>query len=191
MCGVCGIVAPAGHHDLARSINAMIESQRHRGPDARGSAVFTTADAPRAVALGALRLAILDLSDAGRQPMRSADGKVLLAYNGEIYNHKKLRVELEAKGHIFTSHTDTEVVLRLYEEHGIGFLRKLEGMFALAVLDLRTSKLLLARDPIGIKPLYYADSPKGFVFASEIKGILASGRTSREVNWQGVSDYFT
>jgi asparagine synthase (glutamine-hydrolysing) len=84
-----------------------------------------------------------------------------------------LRTELEAKGHIFKSHTDTEVVLRLYEEHGVGFLKKLEGMFALAVLDLRTSKLLLARDPIGIKPLYYADSPKGFIFASEIKGILA------------------
>src|SRR5262245_17816020 len=161
MCGICGIVASPGQHDLGRSINAMIEIQRHRGPDARGSAIFTTADAPRAIALGALRLAILDLSDAGRQPMRSADGRVVLVYNGEVYNHRILRAELEAKGHTFISHTDTEVVLRLYEEHGIEFVRKLEGMFALAVLDLRANKLLLARDAIGIKPLYYADSPMG------------------------------
>jgi asparagine synthase (glutamine-hydrolysing) len=123
--------------------------------------------------------------------MRSADGRVLLVYNGEVYNYRTLRAGLEAKGHIFTSHTDTEVVLRLYEEHGIAFLSKLKGMFALAVLDLRINKLLLARDPIGIKPLYYTDGPKGFVFASEIKGILASGRMSREVNWQAVYDYFT
>jgi len=123
--------------------------------------------------------------------MRSADGRVVLVYNGEVYNYRKLRAGLEAKGHTFASHTDTEVVLRLYEEHGIAFLGMLEGMFALAVLDLRTSKLLLARDPIGIKPLYYTDGPKGFLFASEIKGILASGRTSREVNWQAVYDYFT
>jgi asparagine synthase (glutamine-hydrolysing) len=192
MCGICGIVARSpGDRDLARSIGAMMESQRHRGPDASGSAIFTAVDAPRPIALGALRLAILDLSDAGRQPMRSADGKVLLVYNGEVYNYRKLRAGLEAKGHTFASHTDTEVVLRLYEEHGIAFLGKLEGMFALAVLDLRTSKLLLARDQIGIKPLYYSDGPKGFLFASEIKGILASGRTSREVDWQAVYDYFT
>src|ERR1051326_5869918 len=151
MCGICGIMASTGHHDLARSMDAMIAIQRHRGPDAHGSAIFTTADAPCPIGLGALRLAILDLSDAGRQPMRSADGKVVLVYNGEVYNHKKLRTELEAKGHIFKSHTDTEVVLRLYEEDGVGFLKKLDGMFALSVLDLRTSRLLLARDPMGIK----------------------------------------
>jgi asparagine synthase (glutamine-hydrolysing) len=123
--------------------------------------------------------------------MRSADGKVLLVYNGEVYNYRRLRNELEAKGHAFASHTDTEVVLRLYEEYGPTFVGKLEGMFALAVLDLRTRKLLLARDPIGIKPLYYADGPNEFVFASEIKGILASGLLSREVDWQAIRDYFT
>ena len=117
MCGICGIVDfSRGDHDLTGSIGAMVESLRHRGPDAQGSVVFTTANAPRAVALGALRLAILDLSEAGRQPMRSADGKVLLVYNGEVYNYRRLRNELEAKGHTFASRTDTEVVLRLYEE---------------------------------------------------------------------------
>src|SRR5215472_5692856 len=192
MCGICGIVdLSLGDRDLSRSIGAMMESLRHRGPDAQGSVIFTAADAPRAVALGALRLAILDLSDAGRQPMRSADGKVLLVYNGEVYNFRRLRGELEGKGHAFASHTDSEVVLRLYEEYGARFVEKLEGMFALAVLDLRTRKLLLARDPIGIKPLYYFDGPNEFVFASEIKGVLAAGRTSREVDWQAIRDYFT
>jgi asparagine synthase (glutamine-hydrolysing) len=123
--------------------------------------------------------------------MRSADGKVLLVYNGEVYNYRTLRNELEAKGHAFVSHTDSEVVLRLYEEYGAGFVRKLEGMFALAVLDLRTRKLLLVRDQIGVKPLYYADGPNEFIFASEIKGVLASGRTNREVDWQAIRDYFT
>jgi asparagine synthase (glutamine-hydrolysing) len=192
MCGICGIVdLSLGDHDLTGSIGAMMEALRHRGPDAQGSVIFTTATAPRAVAPGALRLAILDLSDAGRQPMRSADGKVLLVYNGEVYNYRTLRDELEAKGHAFGSHTDSEVVLRLYEEHGASFVGKLEGMFALAVLDLRTRKLLLARDPIGVKPLYYAEGPNQFIFASEIKGILASGRMNREVDWQATRDYFT
>jgi asparagine synthase (glutamine-hydrolysing) len=191
MCGICGIVGSPNDPDLERSIAAMIAVQRHRGPDADGSAIVAVDDARRVVALGALRLAILDLSDAGRQPMRSADGKVLLAYNGEVYNFRSLRAGLEAKGHRFVSQSDTEVVLRLYEAHGIAFLAMLEGMFALAILDVGRGKLLLARDPIGIKPLYYADGPGGFVFASEIKGILAAGRTGREVDWQAVRDYFT
>ena len=100
MCGICGIVARSpDDRDLARSIGAMMESQRHRGPDASGSAIFTTVGAPRPIALGALRLAILDLSDAGKQPMRSADGRVVMVYNGEVYNYRKLRSGLEAKGY--------------------------------------------------------------------------------------------
>lgn len=192
MCGICGIVAPSPRDDrLERSIAAMMASQRHRGPDSEGAAVFAKGETSRAVALGALRLAILDLSDAGRQPMYSADRKLVLVYNGEIYNHQVLRAELEAKGHRFSSHADSEVVLRLYEAYGAAFVAKLDGMFALAVLDLDTQRLLLARDPIGIKPLYYADGPNGFVFASEIKGVLASERVSREIDRQAIHDYFT
>jgi asparagine synthase (glutamine-hydrolysing) len=192
MCGICGIVdLSSNDHDLTAPIGAMVKSIKHRGPDAQDSVVFTPTNVPHSVALGAVRLAILDLSEAGHQPMHSADGQTILVYNGEVYNYRALRKDLLAKGHVFTSNTDTEVVLRLYEEYGNCFLRKLEGMFALAVLDLRTHKLILARDQIGVKPLYYSEGPNSFVFGSEIKAILASGYVRRDVAWQAIRDYFT
>jgi len=143
------------------------------------------------VALGHTRLAIIDLSEAGRQPMSNEDGTVWVVFNGEIYNFQELRTELEKKGHQFQSQTDSEVIVHLYEERGVACVEPLNGMFAFAVLDLRNQRLLLARDRIGIKPLYYWTGPHGFLFGSEIKAILASGLYTADVNWQAVHDYFS
>lgn len=123
--------------------------------------------------------------------MSNEDETVWVVFNGEIYNFQELRRELAAKGHRFRSYTDTEVLVHLYEEEGSDFVKRLNGMFAFAILDLPNKHLLLARDPIGIKPLYYWHSPQGLLFASEIKSILASSFYSLDVNWQAVYDYFT
>ena len=143
------------------------------------------------VGLGHTRLSILDLSDAGHQPMCTEPGPVSLTFNGEIYNFLELREELEKEGVMFRSHTDTEVVLHAYVRWGNGFVKKLNGIFAFALFDGRRGKLLLARDPVGVKPLYYFQGPGAFVFGSEIKAILASGACPRDINWQACYDYFT
>lgn len=192
MCGICGIVdSPERAPDLERSIEAMVRALGHRGPDGRGSSVLGPPAAPKAVALGHTRLAIIDLSEAGRQPMSGEGGRVHMVFNGEVYNYRRLRKALEAKGLGFRSQTDTEVVLRLYEDRGLDFVRDLEGMFALGILDLAARRLVLARDPIGVKPLYYAEGPGWLVFGSEIKAVLASHRGSVEPDWQAIWDYFT
>ena len=123
------------------------------------------------------RLAIRDLSPAGHMPMASEDGAIQITHNGEIYNADELRAELEARGHVFRSRSDTEVILRGYEAWGTAVVDRLRGMFAFAVLDSRAGagRLLLARDRLGIKPLYYARTPEAFLFASEIKALMASG----------------
>lgn len=193
MCGICGMVAPAAGSgdELTDRLARMVDSLRHRGPDGHGQRVFLPPAAPVAVGLGHTRLSILDLSDAGLQPMTTEDESLWITYNGEIYNFQKLRGELEAKGYRFRTRTDTEVLLHLYREHGEDFLGRLNGMFALALLDLNQGKLLLARDPIGVKPLYYCQLDGKIAFGSEIKAVLASGVCSREVDRQAVWDYFT
>jgi asparagine synthase (glutamine-hydrolysing) len=167
----------------------MVGALAHRGPDAAG--LFHDDH----VVLGATRLAILDLSPAGRQPMRNPEGTVWIAYNGETYNFAAERARLEARGLTFDSHSDTEVVLRLYETEGDRFVERLRGMFALAVYDRRRGpgkeRLLLARDHLGIKPLLYASVPGGLVFASEIKALLASGLVSAELDREGLRQYLT
>jgi asparagine synthase (glutamine-hydrolysing) len=183
MCGIAGLVGA----DDAATMARMVDVQRHRGPDDAGVSVF----AEERVLLGHRRLSIIDLSPAGHQPMRGADDAVWIVFNGEVYNFPELRRELEAVGARFESRTDTEVVLRLYEREGPECVRRLNGMFAFAILDRRRRKLLLARDHLGIKPLYYYHGNGRFVFGSEIKAILASGVYSADVNWQGLSDYFT
>jgi asparagine synthase (glutamine-hydrolysing) len=176
MCGIAGIWGPADRAAVARMVGAM----HHRGPDQHG--LFQAGP----VALGMSRLSILDRSDAGRQPMSNADETVTLVYNGELYNYAAARAGLEARGCAFRSTSDTEVVLRLYELHGDDCLLKMRGMFALAVLDRRRGpgreRLLLARDPFGIKPLLYAPLPGGLVFGSEMKALLASGLVGRELD---------
>jgi len=205
MCGICGVVsAHLEPKELERTIGQMVQALHHRGPDGQGIQVFTPPTVPRSVALGHTRLAIIDLSEAGRQPMCNENGTVWVVFNGKIYNFQELRAELEAKGHRFRSRTDTEVMIHLYEEFGPACVKRLNGMFAFAIYDGRpqitdhsgrqlavSGRLLLARDPIGIKPLYYCALPDGFLFGSEIKSLLASGLYTVDVNWQAVYDYFT
>src|SRR5882672_1200868 len=183
MCGIAGTINSLGVDRLS----AMTDAQAHRGPDDRGVREFPA----ERVGLGHRRLSIIDLSPAGHEPMSNEDETLWITFNGEIYNFIELRRELEQQGCRFRSQTDTEVILRLYEREGTDCLKRLNGMFAFAILDRRRQRLVLARDHFGIKPLYYHRHQDKFVFASEIKGILASGIYSPDINWQGFYDYFT
>ena len=173
MCGIAGFLSGNTSLERARAVGeAMAESIRHRGPDDLGIEV-----APRrhgAVVLAHRRLAIIDLSPAGHQPMSNEDGSVQVILNGEIYNFERLRPQL-IDDHKFRSRADTEVVVHGYEQWGEGVVEKLDGMFALALWDAKKENLLLARDRFGKKPLFYARDEQGFYFASEIKAILAAG----------------
>src|SRR6266581_4855233 len=163
MCGICGIAAPHGRADLDR-IAAISATLVHRGPDSFGE----YAEGP--VALAARRLSIIDL-ETGDQPIGNEDGTVQVVQNGEIYNYRELRRELQRAGHRFRTHGDTEVLVHLYEEHGDGFAAKLRGMFAVAIWDGPRSRLVLARDRFGIKPLYYRDVGGELSFASELRAL--------------------
>ena len=184
MCGICGIVArdPRATVDQA-AVERMTRALRHRGPDGEGTHVSGP------VGLGHTRLAIIDLSDAGRQPMFNEDGRYAIVFNGEIYNYLELREQL-APRHTFTSHTDTEVVLHLFEEEGPACLDRLNGMFAFAIWDTLERTLFGARDRLGIKPFYYAIDGDRFLFASEIKSIIAAPFPV-EIDRAGVADYLT
>ncbi|PYQ55312.1 MAG: asparagine synthase (glutamine-hydrolyzing) [Acidobacteria bacterium] len=169
MCGIAGIVqlTPGERADEAR-LKRMRDVLRHRGPDGEGFLV----DGP--VGLGHRRLAIVDVT-GGQQPMANEDGTVWIVFNGEIYNHASLRPELEDRGHRYRSRSDTETILHLYEEEGERCVERLQGMFAFAVWDRARQRLLLARDRLGIKPLYYAVPSRELLFASEIKALVAAG----------------
>ena len=183
MCGISGFLARPGSvpHALPD------ERQRHRGPDDEG--VYT--DPHGRARLAFRRLAILDLSTAGHQPMTNEDRTVWMVFNGEIYNYRPLREELERKGHRFTSRTDSEVLVHLWEEEGRDMLRRLNGMFAFCIWDERTGEAFLARDHAGIKPLYLAEVDGGLVFASEPKVLLAEPALRREVDPIALRQYLT
>ncbi len=190
MCGIAGIWGGSG--DYTAALDSMLRAMAHRGPDGRGSIAFSGG------AAGAVRLALVDLSERGLQPLWSPDRRAAIIFNGEIYNHAEQRARLAARGYPFRSATDTEVALALYLEDGAGFVRRLRGMFALAILDWRETSpggvpaLLLARDPLGIKPLYVArpDGDSGpVVFASEIRSLLASGLVARTIDRDALTDY--
>jgi asparagine synthase (glutamine-hydrolysing) len=166
MCGICGLVALDGSEVDATGLAAMSRTLRHRGPDSDGSFV----DGP--VALAARRLSVID-SAGGDQPVENEDGTVRVLLNGEIYNHRELRAGLERQGHRFATASDTEALVHLYEEHGPGFVTSLRGMFALALWDSRRRRLVLARDPFGIKPLYYRNERGVLAFASELRALPA------------------
>lgn len=172
MCGIAGTVSMQGTDGVKRALAAL----RHRGPDAGALTEHTVAG--REVCLGHRRLSIIDLSDAANQPLLSASGNLEIVYNGEIYNHGELRAALIQDGCTFRTRSDTEVLLNGIELEGIPFLRRLNGMFAFALLDKRTGRLILARDPFGIKPLYFRVAPDGaLAFASEVRALrLASGQ---------------
>ncbi len=170
MCGICGIVHSDPRAPIASErVAAMRDIMVHRGPDDAGTF------ASNSVALGSRRLAILDLSAEGHMPMSTPDGRYWISYNGESYNFAELRPSLEAKGYRFHSGSDTEVLLYLYAEEGPGMLHWLNGMFALAIWDERDRRLFLARDRLGVKPLYYAEQSGALLFASEQKALFAAG----------------
>jgi asparagine synthase (glutamine-hydrolysing) len=179
MCGICGVYAPVpvGPERLGGVVAMMNAVLAHRGPDDEG--LWT--DAAGRVALGNRRLAIIDLSSGGHQPMAAATGEVALTYNGMIYNYRELRRDLEA-AYPFRGQSDTEVILALYLRDGLAAIRRLRGMFALAIWDGRAQRLVLARDRFGIKPLYYAQHDGRWVFASEIRALHASGHVPARVD---------
>ncbi len=191
MCGISGMAVSAdtSQFDFAGSLRAMTRAMRHRGPDDEG--IFL--DPTHRVGFGSRRLAIRDLSPAGHMPMSNEDGSVWITYNGEVYNSDDLRPELEALGYTFRSGNDTEVILRGYEAWGDKIVERLRGMFAFAIYDGRTRhsspRLFLARDRLGIKPLYYAATTQGFTFASELNALLASKQVSRTLNPTGMVGY--
>lgn len=177
MCGICGF-----NWSDAPLLESMKARLVHRGPDDHGSYVA------EGISLGHRRLSIVDLSEAGRQPLSNEDGTVWVTFNGEIYNHLELRERLEKRGHRFRTRTDTESIVHAYEEYGLDFASHLTGMFALAIWDVRRRRLVLARDRLGLKPLYYSLQDGRLRFASEIKALLADPTLPRALNRQGLFD---
>lgn len=189
MCGIAGVFGPGESALLKSATWRMVQAQIHRGPDDEGVIDLVALDGESNVLLGSRRLAIIDLSSDGHQPMANDDQTVWLVYNGEVYNFMELRVGLESKGHRFRSRTDTEVILRLYEEYGEDAIPMLSGMFSIAIWDHRKASLLLARDRLGEKPLYYAWHENRLVFASEIKALISSELIPRKLNNNAVEAF--
>src|SRR5436190_9125876 len=181
MCGIAGTLATDGPVEPGL-VERMCESLDHRGPDSRG--VF----AEDGVALGVARLAVIDV-EGGDQPLRNEDGSVVVVCNGEIYNYRELRDELIRRGHRFSSRSDTEVIAHLYEELGEGCVERLRWMFALAIWDRRARRLLLARDRVGKKPLFYVERAGPLWFASEPRAILASEAVPRDVDHEAIDPF--
>jgi len=189
LCGICGIFKyAAAYPEVSEEILVkMRDTMVHRGPDDAG--VYISPD--RTLGLGHRRLSIIDLSSCGKQPMSNENGTVWIVFNGEIYNHEKLRPWLEARGHVYRSRTDTETILHLYEEKGLDCVHDIEGMFAFAIWDSRKRQLFLARDRIGKKPLYYSCQNGAFIFASEIKAILEYPGLVRDIDTTALYHYLT
>ena len=185
MCGVAGLISLDGAPVSPAVLQRMTDSLAHRGPDGEGQWI------EGAIGIAHRRLAIIDLSPAGHQPMVSADHRYVLSYNGEVYNFRELKAELEALGYWFRSRTDGEVVLNALSEWGPKALDRFNGMFALALWDRRERKLLLARDRYGIKPLYYSHEGNRFAFGSEQKAITASGEIATRLDRKALLEYFT
>jgi asparagine synthase (glutamine-hydrolysing) len=189
MCGISGVVTTGGRPVERATLEAMSERLRHRGPDDGG--VWTGGAGEVRVGLAARRLSIIDLSPRGHMPMPSADGRLRITYNGEVYNFREIRRELESLGHTFHSETDTEVVLAAYAQWGAECLHRFNGMFAFAVWDERDRSLFLARDRLGKKPLHYAEWGGKLAFASEIKSLLEDPSLPRELDLDALDLYLT
>ena len=182
MCGICGKYSPSGVQP--QELDHMLDSIAHRGPDDSGSYLRGV------IGMGNRRLSIIDLQ-SGRQPISNEDGTVWVVYNGEMYNYPSLRKQLESKGHVFHTHSDTEAIVHLYEDHGERCVEYIGGMFAFALWDEKQQKLLLARDRIGQKPLFYAQEGSDFLFGSEIKSILAVHYQDPELDPLAMHDYLS
>ncbi|MDR4953082.1 asparagine synthase (glutamine-hydrolyzing) [Chryseobacterium sp. ES2] len=211
---MCGISGYYSFHESISSTNILEMNQaiRHRGPDDEGFWLYNAGegisfsgndstqkikedfpvlqDRNSDIALGFRRLSIIDLSEKGHQPMLSEDEQIIITFNGEIYNFKKLRKELESLGYSFHSTSDTEVILKAYQQWGNATFAKLDGMFAICIVDLISQKLILARDRVGMKPLFYHQNEEGLVWASEIKALLKNELVKPEINWNGVYTNF-
>ena len=194
MCGIAGIWNLSPGTDASGPLAAMLDAMRHRGPDGRGTMQYPGG------AAGMVRLALVDLSDRGQQPIWSPDRLVAILFNGEVYNFREERERLEKLGYRFRTTTDTEVVLNLYLEHGQDFVEYLRGMYAIALFDWRTSGLnqpptmLLVRGPFGVKPLYVAQAAgdsRSVIFSSEVRALLASGLVSRSVDREALAEYLS
>ncbi len=186
MCGICGIAKADNRESITTSLlSSMCQTLIHRGPDDQG--IFIEKN----VALGARRLSVIDL-EGGHQPLANEDGSIYVVHNGEIYNFPDLQVELKSRGHIFRTKSDTETIVHCYEEWGNDFVQELRGMFAFALWDKRTEKLILVRDRIGIKPLYYTLlENKTLVFASELKAILVHPKVKRALDPKALNLFLT
>jgi asparagine synthase (glutamine-hydrolysing) len=191
VCGICGVAFASRKTDAQSRVRAMTAAMAHRGPDEEG---FLTGDARApGLALGMRRLSIIDLA-GGHQPTWNETKDVAVIFNGELYNYGDLRERLSLCGHRFATQSDTEILVHAWEEWGEDSLTELRGMFAFALLDLRgryaTAPILfLARDPLGIKPLYYTQTPEGFAFASEVRALLASGAVPKRLSQDAVTAY--
>ncbi|NWJ45677.1 MAG: asparagine synthase (glutamine-hydrolyzing) [Chloroflexi bacterium] len=188
MCGIVGII------DLEKTVNPdillkMCQLISHRGPDDSG--IFLENTSKFSIGLGSLRLSILDLSLAGHMPMKNRTGDIVLVYNGEIYNHNDLKVDLEKREYLYHSRTDTETLLYAYEEFGLDCFKKLNGMFALAIYDRINARVVLARDRMGIKPLYYFWNGKRLIFSSELKSLMTHPDIIRKLNPKALDLYLT
>lgn len=185
MCGIAGIIhCDPSHPVFPETLQGMCNAMIHRGPDDFGQYLDGH------VGIGMRRLSIIDLQ-SGHQPIANEDGRVWVVLNGEIYNYRQLRKDLQARGHQFRTSSDTEVIVHLYEEFGEDCVQHLQGMFAFAVWDARQKVLMLARDHVGIKPLYYAEIPEGLIFASELKALLTHPQIPRDLDPEGLAEYFT
>ena len=185
MCGICGLLYTDPYRQVAEPVlNRMNDTIRHRGPDDAGIRLDGS------TGLAMRRLSIIDVI-GGHQPIGNEDGSVWIVFNGEIYNYRALRDDLIQKGHKFGTNSDTETILHAYEEYGTGCVAKLNGMFAFAIWDSPRRRLVIARDRLGIKPLYYDHSPDRLVFGSEIKPLLASGEVERDLDYHGLYQYLT
>src|SRR5262245_55609315 len=185
MCGICGIFEPGSEAIVpASTLKAMADTIRHRGPDDDGY----YACGP--VGLGFRRLSIIDLA-GGHQPLSNEDGSIWIAFNGEVYNFNELNRQFLSTGHTFRTRSDTETIVHLYEELGEACFAELRGMFGLAIWDGRKSQLVLARDRMGKKPVYYTWDGRRLAFASEIKALFPAGGVSKDIDIEAVSDYFS
>lgn len=184
MCGICGVYEFKAEPVDPDLVDRMTSAMAHRGPDGSGRYIS------RCIGLGHRRLSIIDI-EGGAQPLTNEDGSLRVIFNGEIYNFIELREELEKKGHVFKTRSDTEVILHGYEEWGLDCVSVFNGIFAFALWDETRQRLFLARDHLGVKPLYYVTIDNRFLFASEIKSLLADGQCPREVNMKGLAQLFT
>lgn len=188
MCGIFGWMVEPRRAPGEATLRALTDILVHRGPDGAGIWRTETADGRTEVAFGHRRLSIIDLG-GGRQPMASADGRITLTFNGEIYNYVELREELRARGHVFQTDSDTEVLVEGYRAWGVECLGRFRGMFAFALFDADTQRVFMARDPFGKKPLFLAESPGAIAFASEVNALLAFPGTDRDLDWASLDAF--